>query len=121
LVPRAEFRIEQLIGGGGDSPDPAHARTAEALRSALEKALRCNAELLNGKAASMSAIASREGVTQRYVGQLIELAFLAPDIMTAIVRRRVSDTPSLDRLKRGFPLEWTAQREALGLPPKSTP
>ena len=41
--------------------------------------------------------------------------------MTAIVRGRLPDPLSLKRLKKGFPLEWATQPEALGFPPKSTP
>jgi DNA invertase Pin-like site-specific DNA recombinase len=107
----------KLVVRGGETPDMAHTRTMDAMRSALARALRWNDELLTGKASSMTAIAKREGVSQTYVAQLIKLAFLAPDIMTAIARGRVPDTLSLDRLKKGFPLQWKAQREALGFPP----
>ena len=55
-------------------------------------------------------------VTQRYVAHLIKLAFLAPDIMVAIIRGKVPADLSLDRLKKGFPLDWTEQRTALGFP-----
>ena len=66
----------------------------------------------------MSAIAKREGVTQRYVAHLIKLAFLAPDIMTAIIRGKAPANVSLDRLKKGFPLDWVEQRKSLGFPPR---
>lgn len=80
------------------------------------KALAWNEELLSGQAASMAAIAEREAVTQRYVAHLFKLAFLAPDIMTAIIRGNVPADLSLDRLKKGFPLDWAEQRAALGFP-----
>jgi site-specific DNA recombinase len=68
---------------------------------------------------NQSAIAKREGATQRYVAHLIKLAFLAPDIMTAIIRGKAPANVSLDRLKKGFPLDWVEQRKALGFPPRS--
>ena len=40
-------------------------------------------ELATGRAETVTAIAKREGVTDRYVSQLIDLAFLSPDIVEA--------------------------------------
>ena len=37
---------------------------------------------------SMQAIAEREGISQRRVAHLVDLAFLAPDIVTAIIEGR---------------------------------
>ena len=96
-----------------------HPRTVNGLRDALEKALAWNEELLSGQVASMAAIAKREAVTQRYVAHLIKLAFLAPDIMIAIIRGKVPADLSLDRLKKGFPLDWAEQRATLGFPARS--
>ena len=62
----------------------------------------------------MNRIAVREKVTQRYVAQLLKLAYLAPDIMEAIARGNVPSAISLDRLKEGFPLDWEEQRKGLG-------
>ena len=41
---------------------------------------------------TMRAIAKREGITQRRVAHLVDLAFLAPDIVTAIVEGRQPPT-----------------------------
>lgn len=58
------------------------------------------------------AIASREGVTDRYV-RLIRLAFLAPTIVEAIAERgKLADlrlTPHVD-----LPLDWTMQKRTVG-------
>jgi hypothetical protein len=40
-------------------------------------------DLAAGRADTVTAIAEREGVTDRYVSQLVELAFLSPDIVEA--------------------------------------
>ena len=42
-------------------------------------------ELSTGKASSLAEIAAREGLAVRYVGRLIRLGFLAPDIVESIV------------------------------------
>jgi len=39
--------------------------------------------------ALQSALAKREGVTQRNISHLLKLAYLAPDIMTAIVKGQI--------------------------------
>jgi site-specific DNA recombinase len=111
--------LETKLVISGAEETRGHPRTVNALRDALEKALAWNEALLSGQVASMSAIAKRDGVTQRYVAHLIKLAFLAPDIMTAIIRGKAPATVSLDRLKKGFPLDWVEQRKALGFPPRS--
>ncbi|HMB76810.1 MAG TPA: hypothetical protein VKN76_10445, partial [Kiloniellaceae bacterium] len=62
----------------------------------------------------MRAIAERDGITQRRVAGLMDLAFLAPDIVTAIVEGRQATDLTPDRvLKRRQHLLWTDQRAAL--------
>ena len=91
-----------------------HYITIHAIRQALIKALTWNQALIDGSATSMTDLAKRNNVTQRYIAHLIKLAFLAPDIIEAILRGEVPLNLSLDRLKAGFPLDWEEQRQALG-------
>jgi hypothetical protein len=58
------------------------------LLKAVARAHRWFDEISTGKARSLAAIAAREGLTVRYVGRLIRLAFLAPDIVESIVAGR---------------------------------
>ncbi|TFH42341.1 MAG: hypothetical protein E4H01_13630 [Lysobacterales bacterium] len=62
----------------------------------------------------MTELARREKVTQRYIAHLIKLAFLAPDIVQSMARGDIPPELSLDRLKKGFPLDWNEQRKSLG-------
>ena len=96
--------------------EDAHPTTVHALQSALAKALRWNQALIDGEVASMTALAKQEHVTQRYIAHLIKLAFLAPDIMDAIIGGRLPSSLSLEQLKKGFPLDWDEQRKLLGFP-----
>jgi hypothetical protein len=60
---------------------------------------------------TMQAIADREGVTQRRVAHLVDLAFLAPDIVRSIVERRQPPTLTADRLiKSRHRTLWSDQR-----------
>ena len=85
-----------------------------ALLKAIARAHRWFEELLSGRAATLAAIASCEGVTDRYVARLIRLAFLAPKIVEAIAERgALADlrlTPHVD-----LPLDWTMQKRVVGL------
>ncbi len=61
--------------------------------------------------ATMQAIANREGITQRRVAHLVDLAFLAPDIVQAIVDGRQSPTLTADSLiKSRHRILWADQR-----------
>ena len=103
----------KLIVPNGDQLS-AHPITIRALRVAVRKALLWNQSLVTGEVASMRELATRERVAPSYIGTLIKLAFLAPDIIEAIVRGEVPVELSLYRLKKGFPLNWAAQRITLG-------
>ncbi len=101
----------RLIIGGADAPPR---KPDAALLKAIARAHRWFEELISARATSLAAIASREGVTDRYVARLIRLAFLAPKIVEAIAERgELADlklTPHVD-----LPLDWTTQKRAVGL------
>ena len=61
--------------------------------------------------ATTQAIANREGVSQRRVAHLVDLAFLAPDIVRAIVEGRQPPTLTADHLiKSRHRVLWSDQR-----------
>jgi site-specific DNA recombinase len=61
--------------------------------------------------ATMQAIADREHVTQRRVAYIVDLAFLAPDIVRSIVEGRQPPILTADRLiKSRHRLLWSDQR-----------
>ena len=95
----------------------AGASSVKSIQTALSKGLTWNQALLTGKASSMTELAKREKVTRRYIGHLLQLAFLAPDIMQSIVKGDIPADLTLDRLEAGFPLDWNEQRKVLGFEP----
>ena len=103
----------KLILPSSEQPT-AHPITIRALQDAVRKALLWNHALLTGQVASTKALAKQEHVTPPYIGHLVKLAFLAPDIIEAIMRGDVPVALSLGRLKKGFPLDWDAQRKTFG-------
>jgi hypothetical protein len=106
--------IESKIIVQGAPAGTAHPRTVQAIQKALHLALQWNDELITGKITSMNGLAHRNGVTQRYVSELIKLAWLSPDIIKAINQGNIPSSLSLAQLKKGFPLEWGQQQQSLG-------
>ena len=92
----------------------AHPNTVKAIQKAVFKALEWSDALLSGKAKTLTELAEKEGVTQRYLSSLIYLSFLAPAIIEAISKGNVPPDLSLEKLKRGFPLDWRKQHQSLG-------
>jgi DNA invertase Pin-like site-specific DNA recombinase len=74
-----------------------------------------NSRLLEEPSLSLKEIAAEEGISGSYVTRLLRLAFLAPDIVTAILNGRHPPQLTANRLMDDtrLPLDWTAQRELL--------
>jgi hypothetical protein len=79
------------------------------------RARRCFEALSSGKAPTIAAMAKVEGVSASYVSLKISLAFLAPDIVEAIIDGNQPVSLTLERLKKACPLpaSWEEQRALL--------
>jgi hypothetical protein len=87
-----------------------------ALLKVVARALRWFQELASGQAASLIDIARREGMSDRYVGQLLSLAFLAPEIVEAISRGGQPPHLTAKTLiapAARLPLDWSKQASIL--------
>ena len=93
-----------------------NARVDPALVKAVVRGQQWFEDLASGRAGSLAEIAKAEGVSDRYVGHLIPLAFLAPDIVAKILSgTQPVDLTSENLTKRiDLPLAWTKQRTLLG-------
>jgi hypothetical protein len=91
------------------TPDPA-------LINAVTSAHRWFADLKTGKAQSIKHLAESVGVDKGDVSRILPLAFLAPDIVEAILDGRHPVDLTAYRLKRihTLPYDWQAQRDLLG-------
>ena len=63
---------------------------------------------------SIAELARQARVNSRYVMRAVRMAFLAPDIIEAIVEGRQTAAVSFEIFRQPMPLEWTAQRLMLG-------
>ena len=86
-----------------------HANSCRAIQEALQKALLWNNALLSGAVKSTAKLAGQSGVSQRYIGQLIKLAYLSPVIIQRIFRGDIPHDLTLGKLKCQIPLDWTDQ------------
>ncbi len=99
-----------------DGPGPAAAKADPALLKAIARARGWFDDLVAGRASSLSAIAIRDGITDRYVGHLLPLAFLAPGIVEAIAagRHPIGLTAEALIKRIELPLAWDEQKAVLG-------
>ncbi len=88
------------------------ARTEPALVKALARAFRYQRLLDEGRYASISEMAAGERIDRGYVGRLLQLTLLAPDIVEGILDGRQPAELGLPTLMEPFPLEWDVQRTA---------
>jgi DNA invertase Pin-like site-specific DNA recombinase len=96
--------------GGQTEPDPS-------LLKALARGHVWFDDLLSGRAVSITEIARREGVTDRYVSQILDLAFLAPSLVAAALQGTQAAGVNAKRLSLDLelPLLWSEQQRVLGV------
>jgi len=71
-------------------------------------------ELATGRARSLRELAECNGITRRYVRRLVDLAFLSPELVEAILQGRQPVELTATRLTElDLPLDWTDQRSLL--------
>lgn len=76
------------------------------LLKALGRAFRWKRLLEDGTYASVSDIARSEKLDRTYVGDVLRLTLLAPEIVEAIVEGRQGEEVALPVLMKPFPVEW---------------
>ncbi len=104
-----------IVGNTRRKPPKAHPRSVRALQRNVLNALRWNQELITGAVASIDALVNRDGLNRRQVYRIRQLAFLAPDIIERIAEGDIPDTLTLEKLKKGFPMDWEEQRHLFGI------
>jgi site-specific DNA recombinase len=71
-------------------------------------------ELATGRARSLQELAARDGITRRYIRRLVNLAFLSPQLVEAIVQGRQPIEFTATRLTElDLPLDWAEQHRLL--------
>jgi hypothetical protein len=73
-------------------------------------------DLVSGRVNNFAEIASQEGIDKSYVSRVMNLAFLAPDIIESIISGRQPADLNVEKLTKriDLPLDWEQQRQLLG-------
>jgi hypothetical protein len=69
--------------------------------------------ITKGEMPHQRAIAAETGLHRRYVGRIMQIAFLAPDITEAILEGRQPPHMTLETLMGDMPADWNLQRKQL--------
>ena len=99
---------------GGEAAVPT--RADPALVKALARAFRYQRLLDEGRYASISEMAAAERIDRGYLGRLLQLTLLAPNVVEAILDGLTSSACSLPRLLAPFPAAWREQDAAFNSP-----
>ena len=107
---RTGIEIRMVVDDGSEP-----ANVDPVLIRLLLRAHTIRARLLEEPSLPLKEIAAEEGISSSYVTRLLRLAFLAPNIVTAILNGRHPPQLTANRLMDDtrLPLNWSAQRELL--------
>ena len=101
---------QMVLTRSGDNGQVAPEReTNGSLVSALAKAYRWQGQLESGEYAGLEDLASANGVDRTYVGRILRLTSLAPEIVERILDGDEPEGISLAKLRNDLPLVWHDQ------------
>jgi hypothetical protein len=84
-------------------------RTEPPLIKAIVRAQEWVRSIVAGEYKDQRSIAAATGLSERYVSRIIQSAFLAPEIVEAIVNGRQAPEVTLAALLDDVPLSWAEQ------------
>ncbi|QDJ10329.1 putative cytosolic protein [Roseomonas mucosa] len=124
MVPMAIRRRggrKQIIGpdgaplrSSGETEGMATTQGDPTLVKALARAFRWRRMLEEGRYASIRELARAEGVNRTYIGRLLHLTLLAPEVVEAIVDGQQVQAATMTRRSAPIPDIWPEQRLASG-------
>ena len=111
---RSGMAMRLIVRNG---PTPAAPTIDPKLVALIAKAQDWFASLASGRCRGVGEIAANHDVTTSYVMRVMPLAFLAPDIVEAIVAGKGPSGLTAERLRRmgALPMAWEAQRAMFGI------
>ena len=99
---------------GGEDWVPVPAGPDTTLIRSLGRAHRWKRLIENGTYGSIKELATAEKVNDTYIGRILRLTLLAPDIVEAILNGRQPKMLQLKDLMGSISTDWSEQRRALG-------
>lgn len=112
-IVRSDKRVKLILP---PSPDTATEHRDPALVRLVVQALSLRDRIATTSAESFGELADRLGFSREYASALLRIAYLAPDILTAILEGRQPRGFTRTQLIRvkNIPLDWPSQRTLLG-------
>ena len=87
----------------------------DTLVKALARAFRWKRMLESGEFGTISDLAQHERIAALYLTRVFRLAFLAPEVVEAILDGRQPPSLSLEVLRDQLPVDWLEQRALFGM------
>jgi hypothetical protein len=97
--------------GMSDTRTALNRRIDNAMVKAIARAFRWREMLENGTHSTIAEIAAAEKINESYVGRVLRLTLLAPDIVEMVLGGRQPAAMTLAVLMKPFAIEWTEQRK----------
>jgi hypothetical protein len=94
---------------------PVRRHIDSAMVKAIARAFRWRDMLESGTHATIAEIAVVENINESYVGRVLRLSLLAPELVEAVLDGQQPAKVQLELLLRKFPVEWPLQRLAFRL------
>jgi hypothetical protein len=107
---RGGRRLVLAPDGSDISAAPVARHIDNAMVKAIARAFRWRDMLEDGEYATIREIAHAEKINETYVGRVLRLTLLAPEVVEAILSGRQSTHLQLETLMKRFPVDWTEQR-----------
>jgi site-specific DNA recombinase len=107
---RGEVRLVVPPRSAGAMP----ARPVPSLVKAMARSHDWYSQIIAGRVWGRRSLACQTGLDERYIAKILKCAFLAPDIVEAILDGGQPADFSLDKLRHGVPLSWAEQRTRFG-------
>ena len=112
---RGGRRLVLAPDGSDISAAPVTRHIDNTMVKAIARAFRWREMLEDGKYATVREIADAEKINETYVGRVLRLTLLAPDVVEAILGGRQPLRLQLNLLEQRFPVEWGEQRQSFGV------
>ena len=93
----------------GSSATVEQTRTDPALLKALARAFRWQKMLDDGRYGSISEMAAAEKIERGYLGKVLQLTLLAPNLIEAILDGRQSENATLPAFMLAIPTAWRSR------------
>jgi site-specific DNA recombinase len=97
-----------------DSVEEIKRRPSPSLIKAIARAHDWYEQIIAGRMTGRRSIEKATGVDERYVAQILHAAFLAPDIVDAILDGQQPVDLTMEKLRKRPPADWGEQRTRLG-------